>query len=124
MSRWQSGSLIKHVTPQTPAGCVANYQYILRLSGIDSAIHHMLVGANTEVFGDNLLVFRALQSDDIAPMGEVVRLLDLYVVVVYEECCFPAQINCNVPPIVPFTATIVPFTAALSIPILEGLPEP
>ena len=118
MSRWQSGSLIQHVTPQTPAGCVANY--LLQMSVIDSAIHHMSVGANTEGFGDNLFVFRALQSDDIARMGEVVRFLD---VVVSEVCCFPAQNNCNVPPIVPFTATIVPFTATLSIPILEGLPE-
>ena len=66
VSRWQSGSLVQHVTPQTPAGCVANH--LLQMSGIDSVIQRMSVGANIEIFGNNLFVFRALESDDIAPI--------------------------------------------------------
>ena len=42
--------------------------HLLQMLGIDSVIQHMSVGANTEIFGDNLFVFRALESDDIAPI--------------------------------------------------------
>lgn len=42
--------------------------HLLQMSGIDSVIQRMSVGANIEIFGNNLFVFRALESDDIAPI--------------------------------------------------------